>query len=103
MDDWRSKPRTGRAKITEHSTEIRILLAEGKTNRQIYNLLTNKGLDISESQFNRHIKKYFALMIKKVKVNYLILRLMRRNVIVLLIQISLCPMNGIISEFFLKS
>ncbi|EDS5666106.1 hypothetical protein ATS04_22470 [Salmonella enterica] len=43
MDDWRSKPRTGRAKITEHSTEIRILLAEGKTNRQIYNLLTNKG------------------------------------------------------------
>ncbi|EJF4402043.1 hypothetical protein MKH11_004520, partial [Salmonella enterica subsp. enterica serovar Cerro] len=56
MDDWRSKPRTGRAKITEHSNEIRILLAEGKTNRQIYNLLTNKGLDISESQFNRHIK-----------------------------------------------
>ncbi|EMT5616315.1 hypothetical protein WMR20_004190 [Salmonella enterica] len=67
MDDWRSKPRTGRAKITEHSNEIIILLAEGKTNRQIYNLLTNKGLDISESQFNRYIKKIFRPHDKKSK------------------------------------
>ncbi|EJQ9383879.1 hypothetical protein NYF95_002391 [Salmonella enterica] len=60
MNDWRTKPRIGRSKIKEHAEEIKTLISEGKTNRQIYTyLLSSKDFLISESQFNRYMKKMF--------------------------------------------
>ncbi|EDP8660482.1 hypothetical protein PD335_002144 [Salmonella enterica] len=44
----------------KHLDEIKQRLRDGYTNREIYHDLTNKGLDLSEAQFNRYIRRFLA-------------------------------------------
>ncbi|EBN8528517.1 hypothetical protein D1X48_06755 [Salmonella enterica] len=60
MNDWRSAPRRGKARFMKHLDEIKQRLRDGYTNREIYHDLTNKGLALSEAQFNRYIRRFLA-------------------------------------------
>ncbi|OSG78597.1 hypothetical protein R545_26425, partial [Salmonella enterica subsp. diarizonae serovar Rough:r:z] len=60
MNDWRSAPRRGKARFMKHLDEIKQRLRDGYTNREIYHDLTNKGLDLSEAQFNRYIRRFYG-------------------------------------------
>ncbi|WGL99921.1 hypothetical protein QE177_15510 (plasmid) [Arsenophonus sp. aPb] len=68
MNDWRSKSRIGRSVFIKHLNEIREKLNQGYTNRQIYfYLVETYQFALSESQFNRYIKKYCADLLEKMR------------------------------------
>lgn len=58
MSDWRSKPRTGRHEFMKFFDEISSRMEAGETQKQLYDDLKNRGMPLSYSQFNRHVKKY---------------------------------------------
>lgn len=58
MSDWRSKPRTGRHEFMKFFDEVSTRMEAGETQKQLYDDLKNRGMPLSYSQFNRHVKKY---------------------------------------------
>lgn len=58
MNDWRSKPRNGKAEFVKHQDVIWSRVADGETQVAIYkSLKDSEGLTLSASQFNRYIQK----------------------------------------------
>jgi hypothetical protein len=58
VNDWRSKPRNGKAEFMKHLAFIQAGIASGETHAAIYgHLKTSDGLALSPSQFNRYINK----------------------------------------------
>ncbi|EAO1990094.1 hypothetical protein E0G79_09670 [Salmonella enterica] len=60
MSDRRLKLRTGKSQFVKFDLLIRQRRREGYTNRQIYFDLVDKGLQISETQFNRYIRRFYG-------------------------------------------
>ena len=59
MNDWRNKPRSGKAQFMKHITEIRKSLDSGETQNAIRTrLMEHAGLSMSPSQFSRYVKKF---------------------------------------------
>lgn len=59
MNDWRSKPRSGKAQFMKHIIEIRKSLESGETQNAIRTrLMEHEGLSISPAQFSRYVKKF---------------------------------------------
>ncbi|HDL7537476.1 TPA: hypothetical protein PXN94_004205 [Yersinia enterocolitica] len=59
MSDWRSKPRNGKHEFMQSAIEIESRLKMGETQKQIYDDLKEKGMELSYSQFNRYVKNLF--------------------------------------------
>lgn len=55
MNDWRSKPRTGKAEFMKYADKINQRITAGDTQTQIYEDLRNDGIALSYSQFNRYV------------------------------------------------
>ncbi|EOA4180693.1 hypothetical protein ACJJZH_003367, partial [Salmonella enterica subsp. enterica serovar Cerro] len=60
MSDRRLKLRTGKSQFVKFAPQIRQRRREGYTNRQIYFDLVDEGLQISETQFNRYIRRFYG-------------------------------------------
>lgn len=59
MDDWRSKPRTGKAQFIKHLDTIQQRLNAGETQNAIRQvLMQDAGLQISAAQFSRYLKSF---------------------------------------------
>lgn len=58
MNDWRSKPRNGRAEFLKHEGFIQARMTAGETHKAVYQYLKDhEELGMSLSQFNRYINK----------------------------------------------
>lgn len=58
MNDWRSKPRTGRHQFFKCLTEIKSRIENGETQKMIFDSLKEKNMNLGYSQFNRYVRKY---------------------------------------------
>lgn len=68
MNNWRSKPRTGRSIFIKHINEIKIRIEKGETNRQIFSHLSHDvEFSLSESQFNRYVRKYLHETVSSIR------------------------------------
>lgn len=60
MNDWRTRPRTGRSQFIPLMNEIKNRLDQGETNKQIHDDLTAQDrIEIGYDQFARYIRKHF--------------------------------------------
>ncbi|POR66253.1 hypothetical protein [Pseudomonas syringae] len=58
MDDWRSKPRTGRSQVTPWLEQIQARLDMGATMKQAYDeLMSNEPISLGYRQFVRYVHK----------------------------------------------
>lgn len=57
MNDWRSKPRTGKGQFYTHIQEIQRRLSMGETSKQIHDdLISRKLVEFGYDQFIRYIR-----------------------------------------------
>jgi hypothetical protein len=60
MDDWRSKPRTGKSQFYPVKDEVQRRRNQGETLRQIHDDLTSRGLiAFGYDQFIKYVRKTF--------------------------------------------
>ncbi|HFO4945231.1 TPA: hypothetical protein ACHJ4D_004688, partial [Escherichia coli] len=59
MGDWHTKPRTGASQIAEYEEEIRLLKEKQYTNKQIYEVISQKGMTIGQQMFNIYMRRMF--------------------------------------------
>jgi hypothetical protein len=58
MNDWRSKPRTGKGEFMQYADKINQRINAGDTQTQIYEDLKKEGMALSYSQFNRYVNTH---------------------------------------------